>query len=93
MSTTPLTATYASPSESQTLSSDLPAAPHAGDMKGKTAYLSALRSNIAQMQSDVNGLLTRKMEEDKAGPGEGKKDDRDAKAEEMYGEEEAEEEG
>lgn len=86
-----LTATYTSPSERHTISSDLPPVPQGGDVKAKTAYLCALRSNIAQMQSDVNALLTRKMDEKKGSVADSKKDDWDAKAEEMYGEEGGEE--
>lgn len=84
-----LTATYASPSEEQTFSKDLPAS-NAGDVKAKTAYLSALRSNISNLQSDVNAFLTRKMEAGNATGG--KRADADAKAEEMYGEEEGQDE-
>lgn len=87
-----LTATYVSPSDKQTVSSDIPSSPQAGDVKAKTEYLSALRSNITQMQSDVNALLTKKMEEEKSSGAGGKRDDGDAKAEEMYGEEGGDEE-
>lgn len=85
-----LTATYKSPSDQKTFSSELPPA-QAGDVKTKTAYLSTLRSNFTHVQSDVNAFLTKKMEEDKAAGD--KKADQDAKAEEMYGEEEGEEAG
>lgn len=86
-----LTATYNSSSDKQTLSADVSSLPQEGDVKAKTAYLFTLRTNITQMQSDVNTLLTKKMEDEKASSVDGKKDDRDAKAEEMYGEEGGEE--
>lgn len=82
-----LTATYKSPSDQKTFSSKLPAA-RADDVKGKTVYLSTVRSNITSVQTDVNAFLTKKMEDDKA-VGD-RKTDQDAKAEEMYGEEEGE---
>lgn len=86
-----LTATYISPSDKQVLASDLPSQQgQNGDVQAKTDYLAALRSNITQMQDDVNTLLTKKMEEEKASGAGGKKDD--AKAEEMYGEEGGDEE-
>lgn len=83
-----LTATYKSPSDQKTFSSELPAAP-AQDVKAKTAYLSTLRSNITSVQTEINAFLTKKMEDDKAAGD--RKTDQDAKAEEMYGEEEGEE--
>ena len=82
-----LTATYTSPTDKEIFSKDLPPS-GAGDVKGKTAYLSALHSNVTELQSDVNAFLTKKMEDGNAAGG--KKADADAKAEEMYGEEEGE---
>ena len=95
MSTTQLTATYQSPDSSQTFSSDLPSLPSdpsAQDVISKTVYLSALRSNIVQMQSDVNAFLTKKMEDDKAseaGKASGKRT-KEEQEEDMYGEEDPE---
>lgn len=82
-----LTATYTSPSDKQLFSKHLPPS-RTGDVKAKTDRLSTLRSNITELQSDVNTFLTRKMEEGNAAGG--RKADADAKAEEMYGEEEGE---
>ncbi|KAK4547833.1 hypothetical protein LTR36_010552 [Oleoguttula mirabilis] len=97
MSTNALTATYCSPAATQTLSSSLPPLPsdtQAENVQQKTAYLSALRSSATQMQSDINAILTQKMEEDKAAEsGKGKAQEEEAKMEEMYGEEEAEDDG
>lgn len=79
-----LSATYNSPTTSQTFTHPLPST------KEKTAYLSALRKSVTQLQEDVNTFLTSKMEEDKALAGE----KMDEKAEEEnYGEEKVEEEG
>lgn len=65
-------------------------------MDDKTAYLSSLRSNVSQMQDDINAYLTQKMEEDKAqdAGAAGKRSNKDEdRQEEMYGEEDAEEDG
>lgn len=95
MGNSQLTATYTSPSDTRAISSsNLPSPPQEGDVQAKTTYLSALRSGITQVQSDVNALLTRKMGEEKdASDAGGKKDERDERAEEMYGEEGGEGEG
>lgn len=97
-----LTANYTSPTSTHTFSSSLPTLqPGNASTEEKTAYLSALRSNVSQLQGDVNTFLTQKMEEDKAreaeavGGADGKrvrmKDEE--REEEMYGEEDVEEEG
>jgi len=84
-----LSATYNSPTTSQTFTHPLPSTP-TPSTKEKTAYLSALRKSVTQLQEDVNTFLTSKMEEDKALAGE----KMDEKAEEEnYGEEKVEEEG
>lgn len=64
----------------------------------KTAYLSALRSSVTALQDEVNVYLTQKMEEDKAaekGGDTGRSQENgvidEAKEEELYGEELAEE--
>ena len=99
MSQNNLTATYVSPNSTQTFSLRLPSISHGAngqDVKEKSAYLSALHTNISQMQSDVNAFLTQKMEEEKtaeASKVEGKKTAREQKEEEMYGEEDPEAEG
>lgn len=90
MSTQYLTAAYKSSIGEENFSSSLPTLP-ANNVQDKTAYLSALRSNITQLQGDINKLLTQKMEEEKAAGG--KKAVADEKAEEMYGEEEDDAEG
>jgi hypothetical protein len=87
-----ISADYKSPTSSQSFSSKLPLLPKDHDVKSKTEYLSALRSRIVQMQSDVNAFLTKKMEEEKsleASRGQGNKS-KEEKAEETYGEEDPE---
>ena len=98
MSTKQLTATYKSSGSTQTFSVDLPSLPsdsEAQNIRTKTAYLSALRSSIGQMQSDVNAFLTKKMEEEKASEaGKARSSQmKEAKEEEMYGEEDPEADG
>lgn len=95
MSTQHLTATYKSPKSSEAFSSNLPSLssdPKDQDVNSKTAYLSALRSNIVQMQSDVNAFLTKRMDEDKASEAGtvGARRVKEEKEEEMYGEEDPE---
>jgi len=90
-----LTASYSSPSSTVTFAQSLPALP-AQSVPDKTAYLSALRAGISQIQADINADLTRRMEEDKAATektGGAKGGAKEEKAEEMYGEEGGEEEG
>ena len=89
-----LTAKYQSPTSSESFSSKLPSLSKDHDGKAKTDYLSALRSGIVQMQSDVNAFLTQKMEEEKSS--DAIKDTmkaKEEKAEELYGEEDPEDEG
>ncbi|KAK5116077.1 hypothetical protein LTR85_009359 [Meristemomyces frigidus] len=95
MSTGPLTAAYKSPTAAQNLSFSLPALPsttEAQNVQQKTTYLSVLRSSVTQMQSDINAILTQKMEEDKAAES-GKGKAQEEKMEEMYGEEDPENDG
>lgn len=91
-----LTAVYTSPSSTHTMAAALPSNPDPANLESKTAFLSALRSNLTTLQSQVNDFLTEKMEQDKAvvvaGAREMGNRDEDEKAEELYGEE-AEEEG
>ena len=98
MSIQHLTAEYQSPSSQQNFSCDLPSPPSDPktlDVKAKTAYLTALRSNIGKMQSEVNTFLTKRMEAEKRiADGEANGSDaKEKKEEEMYGEEDAEADG
>ena len=91
MSSNQLVAKYEAPDASKTFSLDLPKSPDAEDVKAKTAYLSALRSNITQMQSDVNTFLTAKMEKQSSEAGTaGASKVTETKEEAMYGEEDPE---
>lgn len=94
-----LTATYNSPESSETFSSNLPSLSdnkNEPEVQQKTEYLSALRTSLTQMQSDVNAFLTAKMESEKSAAdskaSSGKKT-REEKEEEMYGEEDSEADG
>ena len=62
----------------------LSAAPYTTD---RTAYLSALRSSVQELQGQVNTFLTQKMEEEKAIAAAGAKTVDESKEEENYGEE------
>jgi hypothetical protein len=74
-----LTATYASPTSSQTFTSSLPALSSPPTTSDRVAYLFELSSSLKTLQKDVNAFLTQKMADDKAAD--------DAKDEETYGEE------
>lgn len=90
-----LTASYASPTASQIFSLALPAVPDSDSVEAKTTFISVVRTNISQMQNDINVFLTQKMEEDKADEvaAAGVKNTKDeAREEEMYGEEDVGEE-
>ena len=99
MATQQLSATYKSPSATETFSYSLPSLPsgaNAQNVKQKTTYLSALRSDIGRVQDRVNVFLTQEMEKDKASESSkasSKKKAQEAKEEEMYGEEGFEEDG
>lgn len=88
MSTNRLTATYKAPGAFQTFAANLPSNPEAGNVKAKTAYLSSLRADIVQMQSDVNAFLTMKMDEGRAVEAEkaSASKTKEAQEEDMYGE-------
>jgi hypothetical protein len=92
-------ATYASPIATQTFSQALPSRSSdskSAEIQEKTAFLSALRNSAAQMQTELNAYLTEKMEEDKAASGEKSGENGKAqefKEEEMYGDEDAEQDG
>ncbi|KAL9635527.1 MAG: hypothetical protein Q9164_003408 [Protoblastenia rupestris] len=92
--TSTLQADYISPTTSQTFTHILPSASASNQStKQKTQYLSSLRRSVVQLQDEVNGFLTTKMEEDKAlATGkEGKVDEK--REEDLYGEDVMEEEG
>lgn len=90
--TTPstLSASYASPATTKTFTHTLPSA-SVTSTKEKTAYLAAVRKSVVQLQEEVNGFLTIKMEEDKILSGEGGAKVDDKAEEENYGEENVEE--
>lgn len=86
-----LTAVYKSPMNTNTFHFPLPTLTHPPSKQNTTAYLSALRKTVAQVQTDINIFLTRKMEEEKEytvanGNGSSTKID-EQKEEENYGEE------
>lgn len=63
-----LTAEYTNPSAaSKSFTHALPACPFDPSASEKTTLLSALRSAVTELQSEINEFLTQKMEEDKAG--------------------------
>ena len=89
-----LTAAYKSPDNpSFSVSEALPALPASPSVVEKTKYLATLRDAITSAQDQINKELTQRMEDDKARlasvAGGAKVDD--AKEEENYGEEVAEE--
>ena len=89
---TSLKADYASPNITKTFTYPLPPASNKST-KEKTMYLSALRKSVVELQDEVNGFLTTKMEEDKAlAASAGMKAD-DKVEEENYGEEKVEDDG
>jgi len=91
-----LSATYTSPTSTHLFSSRLPPLPEPQSAQAKSEFLSALRAEVGKMQGDVNGFLTRKMEEDKQqaeGAADGGRKLGEEKEEEMYGEEDPENDG
>ncbi|KAL8913017.1 MAG: hypothetical protein Q9171_002085 [Xanthocarpia ochracea] len=89
---TTLAATYTSPNTSRKFTHPLPS-PIASSVAQKTQFLSTLRDSMTQLQDDVNGFLTAKMEEDKALAVKAGVDDKvdEKKEEDFYGEEGGEE--
>ena len=84
------TAEYTAPeSASESFKQSLPACPREASTEKRTAYLTALRTSITDMQDQINVFLTKKMEEDNLKAGD--KAAADAKEEENYGEETVEE--
>lgn len=89
-----LKADYSSPTTTRTFALSLPSASASTrSTKEKTSYLSVLRKSVVQLQDDINGFLTTKMEEDKALAAEAGTKTDDKKEEEKYGEEGVEEDG
>ena len=92
-----LTAHYTSASEIHTFSSPLPGLPlSSGTVDEKTSYLNALRSDVTQLQGEINNFLTKRMEDEKLnelGKNGSKRAKNEEREEAMYGEEDAEEEG
>lgn len=82
-STPALGAAYTSPTAAKNRTFSTPLPPTAD----KTAYLSALRSSVVQLQTDVNAFLTQRMDEDKQASAANGAEVDDAKEEENYGEE------
>jgi len=91
MSSTPaLTATYSAPfTGPKSFTQSLPACSEEPSTIERTASLTALRTAITTTQDQINAFLTHKMEEDNQKAGAAAAVD-DAKAEENYGEEAAE---
>ena len=86
-----LKAAYAGPNSTKVFTRSLSSASFS-TTKEKTQYLAALRGSIVELQDEVNGFLTMKMEEDKAlVSSAGSKVD-DKAEEENYGEEVVDEE-
>ncbi|KAI4150695.1 MAG: hypothetical protein L6R39_002183 [Caloplaca ligustica] len=91
-STTNLTATYTSPSTSNTFTHPLPSSSTIS-LAEKTEYLSSLRTSVTQLQDEVNVFLTEKMDEDKALAAKAGVKVDEKKEEEYYGEEDVGDEG
>lgn len=87
-----LTASYRSENTVKDFSSPLPSLPEKNNVQEKTSYLAALRSNIKDIQRDVNVFLTQEMEAEKtsqSGTTSSRKSNEEQE-EEMYGEEDPE---
>lgn len=99
MASQQLKATYKSPESTEEFSFSLPSLPDGRDeldVKVKTAYLSALRSNIGLLQDHINTFLTQAMEKGKVAEqsrADEKMKAKEAKEEEMYGEDDLDDEG
>lgn len=94
MTSTPLTASYKSPTGAQNFSLELPELPKPNSVDEKTTYLGSLRASASKLQGELNTFLTQKMEEDKtaeAEKGNGRNTNED-REEDMYGEEDPENE-
>jgi hypothetical protein len=86
-----VTASYRFGELTKTFSSSLPLLPQQPDVNTKTAYISAMRSSITEIQSQANVFLTEAMEKEKAAQGTtGSSKGKDEREEELYGEEDIE---
>lgn len=86
-----LRATYSSPADgTSAFTRDLPAVSASPSSDEKTAYLSALRKSVSELQTDVNAHVTQKMEAEKTASG--TDDSKEAAMEATYGEEQVDEE-
>lgn len=101
MANNKLGAVYATPNDTKDLSLNLPNVPSADSkVTDETAYLTALRSQITQLQDNVNSFLTQKMEDDNAasaataqqGSATKAQHRKEQREDDMYGEEDAEDE-
>ncbi|KAK5175362.1 uncharacterized protein LTR77_000501 [Saxophila tyrrhenica] len=95
MSAPRLKADYRAPDISETFTSTVPSPPADGtvqDVATKTAYLSALRSGVTELQGNVNTFLTQRMEDEKAAQSgaTASRKTKEEREEEMYGEEDPE---
>ncbi|KAL6717313.1 hypothetical protein ACLMJK_005228 [Lecanora helva] len=84
-----LSASYQNSTITQHFTKSLPSS-SVTSTKEKTAYLSALRKSVISLQDEVNGFLTRKMDEDKATTAEAGLKADDKAEENNYGEEKVE---
>ncbi|KAL8935016.1 MAG: hypothetical protein Q9216_005625 [Gyalolechia sp. 2 TL-2023] len=89
---TTLTATYTSPTASQSFTHPLPSSATTSTAQ-KTEYLSTLRQSVTKLQDEVNAFLTEKMDEDKALAAKAGLEVDEKKEEERYGEEDDEDDG
>ncbi|KAK0653207.1 hypothetical protein DIS24_g6246 [Lasiodiplodia hormozganensis] len=85
-----LRATYSEPADGPAIfSRDLPPVSAAPTTDEKTAYLSALRTSVSELQAEVNAHVTQKMEQEKKASG--VDESKEAALEANYGEEVVEE--
>lgn len=83
-----LEATYTGPGvTAKGFTHELPRLSAAPSTTDRTAYLSALRSSVQELQGQVNAFLTQKMDEEKATAAAGASRMDESKEEENYGEE------
>lgn len=90
-----LTASYRSRDTEKAFESSLPSLPSEAakqDVEAKTAYISALRSSVTEIQSNVNAFLTQAMEDEKATQPASSRKAKEEREEELYGEEDPEDE-
>ncbi|KAL8713111.1 MAG: hypothetical protein Q9220_002632 [cf. Caloplaca sp. 1 TL-2023] len=87
-----LAATYTSPSTTKTFTHPLLSSATTSTAE-KTAYLSTLRKSVTELQDEINGFLTEKMEEDNALAAKAGVKVNEKREEDEYGEEKVEDEG